>query len=650
MSSRDLTGHTLGNYRFLRKIGSGGFATVYQVEHIFLGTDHAAKVLMSGANDDDQQRFLEEAQRIAIFKCPNTIEVSDFVKAEGEAFYVMQYIPDGSLRNISLPLPITTITTYIHQIAESLQCLHNKGLVHRDIKPDNLLMGPNGKILVSDFGIASLTSSFTVEQDTIGSIHYMPPEQFKGGARRSSDQYSLAIVVYQWLCGELPFKGDYLLLWYQHERVEPPSLCEQIPGLSKDIEAVIFRALAKNPDERFPTITEFAQALEKASLLPGESYYPPHVALAMRERYYGSFTNPWSGKRECVMPVLGQPAEIPAEIAHPHTSRRGTVGYIRPFEHGYICWSKRGGAQQVWLGFGEVFREMESAEGLLGFPLTSEERAWPSPQGTTGVFQRFEGRWDFPEEITELALRYGASLYYSEKYGVYNVEGDIGVCYERLGGTGSPLGFPTSRGLEAGPSKLHTKGWYKSFEGGSIYWSEKTGAHAVLGEINKRHQSEGGTKGRLGFPLADEEDAEDSPQGTKGKFQRFEGRDWDKGEARIYASAKGACYVWGGNARCYNKLGTTRSALGFPTSVNHRVTSSHGTEGWYQRFEGGTMYRVVKFGSLSIPVLEKMQAVYKILKGPKGKFGFPMAPEEVVEGLRMQQFEGGVICIAHEEQ
>jgi serine/threonine protein kinase len=161
----------------------------------------------------------------------------------------------------------TQVVDYVNQIADALDYVHSKNLVHRDIKPANLLVGkkPNGeeKVLVGDFGLAQVfqnTTSRRTQDDRGGTFAYMAPEQMLGRPCKESDQYALGVVVYQWLSGNLPFRGTVYEIMAQHI-MSPP---EPIPGISQQIQDVVFRALAKKPDERFENVTAFAQAFERA--------------------------------------------------------------------------------------------------------------------------------------------------------------------------------------------------------------------------------------------------------------------------------------------------------------------------------------------------------------------------------------------------
>ncbi len=260
----------LGNYRILRLLGQGGFADVYLGEHIHLRTQAAIKVLQVRLVESNIQSFLNEARTIAHLVHPYIIRVLDFGVEANTPFLVMDYAPRGTFRQRFLqgkPLPPTPLFPAIKQAASALQYAHDKKLIHRDVKPENMLLGPNDEVLLSDFGFALIQTSFSrPSPETAGTASYMAPEQFQGKPQPASDQYSLAVVAYEWLTGTCPFQGTFMELASQHMLTQPPSLLERVPNLPTQVAQVVMKALAKEPDQRFPTVGDFARALERACL------------------------------------------------------------------------------------------------------------------------------------------------------------------------------------------------------------------------------------------------------------------------------------------------------------------------------------------------------------------------------------------------
>jgi eukaryotic-like serine/threonine-protein kinase len=263
----------LGNYCLLHQLGTGGFAEVYLGEHVYLKTHAAIKVLRAQISSQDIQQFITEAQIIALLNHPHILRVLDFGVDGTTPFLVMDYAPNGTLRQLcprGHRLPLPTIISYVKQIAAALQYAHTNHVIHRDIKPENMLLGRDNKILLSDFGIAVAahrTASLKT-LDMAGTPYYMAPEQIRGKPRPASDQYALGVVVYEWLCGKRPFYGDLWQVMYQQTHSAPPPLRNVVPALSPDIEQVVLQALAKEPEMRFPSVAAFANALEDACQRP----------------------------------------------------------------------------------------------------------------------------------------------------------------------------------------------------------------------------------------------------------------------------------------------------------------------------------------------------------------------------------------------
>ena len=266
----DLLGQQLGNYRLMRILGQGGFADVYLGEHIYLRTQAALKVLQMRVSGEDMDGFLNEARTVASLKHPHIVRVLDFGVERNIPYLVMEYAPLGTLRQHypkGTRLPLIAIVSYVKQVASALQYAHERRLVHRDVKPENILLESDSTLLLSDFGIALVAQSSRYQntQETAGTIAYMAPEQLQGKPRPASDQYALGIVVYEWISGDRPFHGSFSEMYSQHLFVPPPPLSEKIPTVLHDIDAVIQTALAKDPLQRFPSVQTFAEALEQAA-------------------------------------------------------------------------------------------------------------------------------------------------------------------------------------------------------------------------------------------------------------------------------------------------------------------------------------------------------------------------------------------------
>ncbi len=263
------TSKQLGNYRLFHLLGQGGFADVYLGEHLYLKTLAAIKVLRIHQTNEILEHFLSNGRTLACLEHDNIVRILEF-GVEGETpFLVMEYAPNGTLRQRypkRTPLPLTTIFLYLQQVAAGLQYIHNHQLIHGDVKPENLLLGPHDELLLSDFGLTSSVQSRQVSgrQEVIGTPSYMAPEQFRGILCPASDQYALAITLYEWLCGDRPFHGTLAEIATQHALTPPPPFHEKDTCISPAVEQIILKALAKDPQQRFPSVQDFVNCLKQA--------------------------------------------------------------------------------------------------------------------------------------------------------------------------------------------------------------------------------------------------------------------------------------------------------------------------------------------------------------------------------------------------
>lgn len=272
MVNRVQAGQQLGSYRLLQRLGEGGFAEVYLGEHRYLQRRVAIKVLLVSLAGDNKEseRFRQEAQTMAALKHPHIIGCLDFGIEQNIPYIVMDYAPGGTLRDRHPEgevVPVDTAVAYVEQVASALQYAHDRGVIHLDVKPENMLLGPNGEVLLSDFGLARFTYSVSKRVTSlIGTISYMAPEYIQRRPQAASDQYSLAMVAYEWLTGIRPFEGDdERAIAGQQLQMLPSSLRATMPVLPAAVDEVVLAALAKKPEERYPKVSEFAEALSLAS-------------------------------------------------------------------------------------------------------------------------------------------------------------------------------------------------------------------------------------------------------------------------------------------------------------------------------------------------------------------------------------------------
>lgn len=268
-----LIGKYLSNYRLIKQLGQGGFAIVYLGRHRYLGTLAAIKVLDTQLTPYELGRFLREARLTAQLRHRHIIRVLDFGKEDDIPFLVTEYAPYHTLRNLhphGCRLTPGTVISYTRQVASALQYMHERGIIHHDVKPENMLIGEEHQVLLSDFGISIVAHKTHAidKREIIGSLPYMAPEQLRGEPCVASDQYALGVVVYEWLTGRLPFEGSRRDVMQGHLYEPPPSLRSIVPTLPLALERVVLKALAKAPEERFGSVREFAEALEQAYRQP----------------------------------------------------------------------------------------------------------------------------------------------------------------------------------------------------------------------------------------------------------------------------------------------------------------------------------------------------------------------------------------------
>src|SRR6202162_6395968 len=262
-----------GRYRILRKLGTGGMANVYLAEDEVLGRRVAIKILNDRHAGDDQfvDRFRREAKNAASLSHPNIVSIYDRGEAEGTYYIAMEYLDGRSLKELILtrgPAPLNVAIEYVRQILSALRFAHRHGIVHRDIKPHNVLVDGEGRVKVTDFGIARAgTSQMTETGSIVGTAQYLSPEQARGGeVDQRSDLYSLGIVLYELLTRKTPFEGDTpveIAMKHLSNAPKPPSKLR--PDIPEELDMVVLRALAKNPDDRYQSADEMDADLERVA-------------------------------------------------------------------------------------------------------------------------------------------------------------------------------------------------------------------------------------------------------------------------------------------------------------------------------------------------------------------------------------------------
>lgn len=267
-----------GRYEIEEKLGAGGMAIVYKAKDTLLNRSVAIKVLREQFASDEGfiRRFRREAQSAASLSHQNIVSIYDVGKDGNEDYIVMEYVKGQTLKDIirnQAPIPPEKAIHIVHQIGEALAHAHANHIVHRDIKPQNIMITVDGRAKVTDFGIARAASAATLTHtgDIVGSVHYLSPEQAKGAqTTQQSDIYSLGIILYEMITGKVPYDGDTpitIALKHIQEEAELPG--KVVSGISTELDAVIMKALAKSVKDRYNTAVEFINDLDK--ILAGQT-------------------------------------------------------------------------------------------------------------------------------------------------------------------------------------------------------------------------------------------------------------------------------------------------------------------------------------------------------------------------------------------
>ena len=259
-------------YELEELVGTGGMSSVFRAHDRLLERTVALKVLHSQYTDDEEyvERFRREARAAASLSHPNIATVIDRGEHEGRQFIVFEYVDGGSLKELIErrgAAPVATALELAMQIAKGLSFAHQQGLIHRDVKPQNVLMNGDGQAKVTDFGIArslDVKHGMTQTGTVLGTSDYIAPEQAQGQrVDEHTDVYSLGVVLYEMLLNEVPFPGEsFVAIAMRHINEEPPSIRDKRPDVPPRVEAAVHRAMAKDPEARFQTMGDFCRELE----------------------------------------------------------------------------------------------------------------------------------------------------------------------------------------------------------------------------------------------------------------------------------------------------------------------------------------------------------------------------------------------------
>lgn len=266
-------------YEIINKIGTGGMSDVYKAKDHTLGRFVAIKVLKSEFSEDVNfvTKFRTEAQSAAGLEHPNIVNIYDVGSENGMHYIVMEYVEGITLKTYiekKGQLTFKEAVSIAIQVGRGIEAAHNKGIIHRDIKPQNIIISTEGKVKVTDFGIARAASSNTISSDVMGSVHYASPEQARNGfVDGKSDIYSLGIVMYEMVTGRVPFDGDTTVaVAIQHLQEEIVSPSAYAPNLPISMEKIILKCTQKNPDRRYESMTALLADLRKSLISPNEDF------------------------------------------------------------------------------------------------------------------------------------------------------------------------------------------------------------------------------------------------------------------------------------------------------------------------------------------------------------------------------------------
>jgi hypothetical protein len=319
-------GTQLGSYEILEEIGRGGMGRVYKALQPSLNRVVAVKVLLPqlAADETFVTRFMREARSIATLEHPGIVTIYDVGESEGTYYFAMQLLDGKPLDDIldeGKPLPVEQAVNITRQMARALKYAHANGILHRDVKPGNIIVTESGGAVLTDFGIAQAASDtrLTKTGTSIGSPEYMAPEQIEGKPLDlRADLYSLGIVFFQMLTGEVPYKGDSAVsIVYQHVKAPVPSARELVPWIPESIDTIARTMMAKDPDERYPSADALLAALDDEAAGP--------VAKAKKPKTGGGARWAWAAAAAAVLALAGflflGPVEFPWEEPAPSAER-----------------------------------------------------------------------------------------------------------------------------------------------------------------------------------------------------------------------------------------------------------------------------------------------------------------------------------------
>ncbi|WP_339175506.1 Stk1 family PASTA domain-containing Ser/Thr kinase [Solibacillus sp. FSL R5-0691] len=307
--------HIGGRYKILKLIGGGGMSNVYLAHDIILSRDVAIKILRYDLSNEEElhRRFQREALSATSLTNPNIVSIYDVGEDEDMHYIVMEYIKGKTLKQYIQefsPLSAARSVHIMKQLTSAIAHAHENGIIHRDIKPQNILMDEEGNVKITDFGIATSlgATSFTQTNSVIGTVHYLSPEQARGGlATMKSDIYALGIVFYELLTGELPFSGESAVsIALKHLQAETPSVRELDASIPQSVENIVLKATAKDQNHRYSNAEEMEEDL--------------NTCLSIQRVNEPKFMPPVDDGATKLIPIIKDPKPVPIPVKEPSTN------------------------------------------------------------------------------------------------------------------------------------------------------------------------------------------------------------------------------------------------------------------------------------------------------------------------------------------
>lgn len=335
----DLSGQSLGRYHLIEKLGEGGMATVYKAYDTRLERDIALKVIRKEAFGQEAidrllKRFEREAKVMARLNHPNIVPIIDYGEFEGSPYLVMPYLSGGTLKQIDTPIPWQAAAKLLEPVASALAYAHEKGILHRDVKPSNILINEKKEPILTDFGIAKLLDveerhTITGTGVGVGTPEYMAPEQGLGKeVDGRADVYALGVVLYELVTGKKPYTADTpMAIVYKHLTDPLPDPHLYKPDLPDTVEKMIFKALAKKPEDRYQSMGEFASALkslEQGNSLPLAAILQTS-ALASEKPEAVATRDELDAAEELTIPAKPSQQHLPKPQKAPSTKKTRTL-------------------------------------------------------------------------------------------------------------------------------------------------------------------------------------------------------------------------------------------------------------------------------------------------------------------------------------